>query len=172
MPSPLRGRPDKAAARRHTPPTAGKHLLPAPPAAFAAALLFRSAAGPKGTLVFTGQFKNEIAGEDYLNFNVLTAAEESRSRSSAPTGDPAKAKWEAAIDALGLTRVETFNENPAQRGTYIVDSRRTVDVGENDSPKITSPTPPVDSYARHRHRPGPGFVTMVFGDGTAFTAGW
>ena len=120
--------------------------------------------GAKGTLVFTGVFHDEIAGEDYLDLNLLTAAEEALLKDLVPTGGADKSKWDAAIEALNTT-VETFKPDPARFGSYIVDANKNTDVGENDLAVIGSPDTAVDSYAVTATGQGTGFVTMVFGDG-------
>ena len=124
--------------------------------------------GAKGTLVFLGTFHDVPAGEDYLDLNLLTVAEEIALKALASGTDPNKSKWDTAIDSLN-TRVETFKENPAVAGTYIVDSTKNVDVGENDSAKISSTETAVDSYAITATGQGTGYVTLVFGNGRAFT---
>ncbi len=124
--------------------------------------------GAKGSLIFLGKFHDEIAGEDYLDLNLLTIAEEISLKGLATTTDTDKLKWDAAIDALN-TRVETFKEDPAVAGTYIVDALKNVNVGENESAKITSTETAVDSYAITATGQGTGYVTMVFGNGRAFT---
>lgn len=123
--------------------------------------------GPKGSLVLLGEFHDVAAGEDYLDLNLLTAADEEAVKGLVDASDTNKNKWEAAIDAL-TTKVETFKENPAVAGTYIVDSTKTADVGENDLAVIHSPETAVDSYALTATGQGTGFVTMVFGNGDAF----
>ncbi len=124
--------------------------------------------GAKGTLVLLGSFHDEPAGEDYLDLNLLTAAEETTLKALASATDTNKSKWDAAIDALN-TRVETFKENPAVAGTYIVDPAKNADIGENDSARISSTETAVDSYAVTATGQGTGYVTMVFGNGRAFT---
>ncbi len=126
------------------------------------------ARGAKGTLVFTGVFHEEIAGDDYLDLNLLTAAEETAVKGLIAASATDKAKWDAAIDALN-TRVETFKPDPAQFGSYTVDTSKNVDVGENDLAIIKDPNTAVDSYAVTATGQGTGFVTMVFGNGNAFT---
>jgi hypothetical protein len=124
--------------------------------------------GTKGTLVFLGEFHDEIAGEDYLDLNLLSQKDEDVLKDLVPVGDSQRAGWVAAIDALN-TRVETFKVNPAQAGSYIVDSTKNTDVGENDLAIIGNPDTAVDSYAITSTGQGAGFVTMVFGNGRAFT---
>ncbi|MDB6076274.1 MAG: hypothetical protein JWO82_21, partial [Akkermansiaceae bacterium] len=118
--------------------------------------------GAKGTLVFTGVFHDEIAGDDYLDLNLLSASEEVLLKGLVPAGSNDKAKWDTAIEALN-TKVETFKPDPARFGSYIVDT--TQDVGENDLAVISSPNTAVDSYAVTATGQGSGFVTMVFGNG-------
>jgi hypothetical protein len=124
--------------------------------------------GPKGSLVLKGEFVNEIAGEDYLNLNALSADEETRLKAVVASDDSDKSNWDAAIDALN-TRVETFKENPARRGTYIVNTTKDVDVGENELAPISDSDTAVDSYALTATGQGEGYVTLLFSDGEAFT---
>jgi len=122
--------------------------------------------GTKGTLVFKGEFHDAIAGDDYLDLNVLTTAEVTKLKSLVPTGDGDKSKWDAAIDGLS-TSVETFVEDSSKLGTYKVESTATV--GKSSLAEITSPNTAVDSYAVTALGKGTGYVTMVFGNGNAFT---
>ena len=117
--------------------------------------------GDKGTLVLIGEFHDEIAGEDYLDLNLLTVAEEEAIKGLVPTGVSGEDEWHDAIDALN-TRVETFKSDPAQFGSYIVDSF--ADFGENDLAVIRSPEAAQDSYAVTATGQGTGYVTMVFGN--------
>lgn len=124
--------------------------------------------GSKGTLVFIGEFHDEIAGEDYLDLNLLTATEETLVKDLVPVGATGKSSWDAAIDALN-TRVETFKNDPAQFGSYVVESF--ADVGENELSAIDNPNTAVDNYAVTATGQGTGYVTMVFGNGLPkFTA--
>jgi hypothetical protein len=124
--------------------------------------------GSKGTLVFTGTFHDELAGEDYLDLNLLSQAEESLLKDLVQSGAADKDKWDAAIDGLN-TRVETFKPDPAKFGTYVVDDSKSRDSGENELSTIQSPETAVDSYGLTATGQGMGFVTMVFGNGSAFT---
>ena len=122
--------------------------------------------GPKGTLVFKGEFHDAIAGEDYLDLNVLTAAELARLKALVPAGNEDKSSWDAALDGL-TTEVETFIEDSSRLGTYKVGSTATV--GGTALAEITNPDTAVDSYAVTATGKGEGYVTMVFGNGNAFT---
>ncbi len=117
-----------------------------------------------GTLVLVGQFKDEIAGEDYLHLNVLTAAQIVELKALCTEPAPVKTNWDAAIDSLS-TVVETFIENPQRRGTYIPDPAKTVTVGNDELTKITDADTAVNSYAVTATGEAAGWVTMIFGNG-------
>jgi hypothetical protein len=121
-----------------------------------------------GTLVLVGQFKDEIAGEDYLHLNVFTAAQIAALKALCTEPGEVKANWDSAIEALN-TQVETFIENPQRRGTYIADPAQTVSVGEDELTKVTDPDTSVASYAVTATGEAAGWVTMIFGNGKAFT---
>ena len=118
--------------------------------------------------MFIGHFHDEIVGDDYLDLNLLTTAEESLVKGLVPTGADGKTSWDAAIAALA-TQVQTFKPDPAQFGSYIVDPTKNVNVGDKSLAVITSAETAVDSYAITATGQGTGFVTMVFGNGSAFT---
>ncbi len=122
--------------------------------------------GTKGTLVFKGEFHDAIAGEDYLDLNVLTAAEVTKLKGLVPAGNNDKSKWDAAINGLSTT-VETFVEDVAKLGTYMVNT--STKVGATSLAEIANPDTAVDSYAVTALGKGTGYVTMVFGNGNAFT---
>ncbi len=124
--------------------------------------------GAKGSLVLKGEFIDEIAGEDYLNLNALSADDEARLKAVVISTDIDKDKWDAAIEAL-TTRVQTFIENTSRRGTYIVDTTKNVDVGRNGLAEITNSDTAVDSYALTATGKADGYVTLLLGDGEAFT---
>jgi len=161
--------------------------------------------GKKGTLVLKGVFHDEVAGEDYFDLNLLTAAQEDAINQLETTTGAEHIAWLKAIKTLKTT-VETFVENPAKLGTYMVDTTTTqaVDVyASSDNASIQTvtslrrrfgrffkswyrtnqttytnapviaaiedPDTAVDSYALTATGQGTGFVTMVFGNGRAFT---
>ncbi|MES2705021.1 MAG: hypothetical protein V4726_00315 [Verrucomicrobiota bacterium] len=123
--------------------------------------------GAAGTLVLKGVFHDEAAGEDYLDLDVLTAREVTQLKNLVPSGAD-QSKWAAAIDAL-TTTVETFKPDPAKFGAYIVDTTKTVTTGPSAVAAVSSSDTAVDSYALTATGKGAGYVTMVFGDGRAFT---
>jgi hypothetical protein len=126
-------------------------------------------AGKKaGTLVLVGQFKDEIAGEDYLDLNVLTADQITQLKALCTESGAVKANWDAAIDGL-KTKVETFVENPQRKGTWIPDPAKTVFAGGDTLTKVTEADTAVHSYAVTATGEGAGWVTMIFGNGEAHT---
>ena len=129
---------------------------------------FDPSLGDIGGLVLEGEFVDEIAGEDYLNLNTLSPADIEALQILVDSADPHKAAWDNAILALSST-VETFMENPTSRGTYIVDSQKTVRVGSQSLPEIIYSDTAVDSYALTALGKGEGYVSLLFGDGEAFT---
>jgi hypothetical protein len=122
--------------------------------------------GTKGSLVFNGQFVDEVTGEDYLHLNVLSQADVAALKGLVPAGNTDKSKWDAAIDGL-VTQVETFIENPSRAGTYMVDTFGSINATELAF--ISNSDTAVDSYALTALGRGQGYVTMLFGDGEAFT---
>src|SRR5690606_13183298 len=119
-------------------------------------------------LVLIGQFFDEVAGEDYVLLNALSSEDVAALKAVVTSTDNDYQAWSNAIDSLA-TRVETFVENPAIPGTYIVDSARTVTVGPTALAAITDSDTAVDSYALTATGAGSGFVSMLFGNGEAFT---
>ena len=124
--------------------------------------------GSKGTLVLKGEFHDEIAGEDYLDLNLLSATDRAVMKDLVPVGNSQKSSWDAAVDSLN-TRLETYRPDPAKLGDYIVDTDKNVDVGPLAMATISSAETAVDSYALTATGQGKGYVTMVFGNGEAFT---
>ena len=128
---------------------------------------FDSLASSKGSLILKGEFHDEIAGEDYLDLNVLSATDTAALKALAVNEESSiKAKWESAIDSL-KTRVETFVENPAKRGTYLVttDPALTYLVGATALATLPDSDSARDSYALTATGQGEGYATLMFGDG-------
>jgi hypothetical protein len=59
--------------------------------------------GELGALVFEGEFVEEVAGEDYLQLNILSETDIATLKAIVPTSLPDKNQWDAAIDALEVT---------------------------------------------------------------------
>jgi hypothetical protein len=131
---------------------------------------FDSAMGSKGGLVLEGGFVDEITGEDYLNLNVLSAADLLVLKELCPSSDSThKSQWDTAINQLA-TQLETFSEDPAAPGSYKLDgakdSRR---IGPSTLADIRDPDTAVDSYALTATGNGSGYVVIMLENGEAFT---
>jgi len=124
--------------------------------------------GTIGGLVLNGQFVDEIAGEDYLLLNALSSEDVNSLKKLVSTTDNDAQAWRNAVDNIG-TKVETFKEDPAKAGTYIADTTKTVTVGGTSLAVITDSDTAVDSYALTATGAGSGYVSMLFGNGRAFT---
>lgn len=151
-----------------TTPQAGKTYFQLLPPHLQNRFYFDPNLGEVGGLVLIGEFIDEIAGEDYVHLNTLSPEDVASLKAVVTPTDNDYQSWSNAIDNL-TTRVETFMENPAIPGTYIVDSARTVTVGPTSLAAITDSDTAVDSYALTATGAGAGFVSMLFGNGEAFT---
>ncbi|MDX1951027.1 MAG: hypothetical protein SFY81_02520 [Verrucomicrobiota bacterium] len=134
-----------------------------------------------GSLIFIGEFKNEALGESYLLLNVLGAYDIAALKDLCDPADAQKEDWDNAIDnSVGKARLtveqETFYPNPAKPGTFT----STIDIGgvpvhqaalvhASELAEIRHSDTAVDSYALTAVGPGVGYVTLVAGQGIAFT---
>ena len=126
--------------------------------------------GTKGGLVLKGEFVDEIAGEDYLNLNVLGAADLAELQALCPSSDSSyKSKWDAAINALN-TKLETFSESTTVPGNYVVDATKDSRVIDKSTiADIRDRDTAVDSYALSTTGKGTGYVVLMLENGEAFT---
>jgi hypothetical protein len=131
------------------------------------------------TLVLIGQFVDEIATLDYFNLNQLSTQDVADLKKLLPDAAAAadKTAWAAAIDGLSTT-LETFRESTAAPGTYVVARSGQVQAGQEVADRtvgvkvrsdITDPDTAVAGYALSSTGSGTGYVTLVFGNGKAFT---
>jgi hypothetical protein len=130
-------------------------------------------------LMLIGQFVDEIATLDYFNLNQLSTQDVADLKALLPAAaaDDDKTAWAAAIDGLATT-LETFRESTAAPGTYVVAKSGKVKAGEEVADRtvgvkgrsdITDPDTAVAGYALSSTGSGTGYVTLVFGNGKAFT---
>jgi hypothetical protein len=130
-------------------------------------------------LVLIGQFVDESATLDYFHLNQLSTRDVDDLKALIPAAADAldKSNWIAAIDGLSTT-LETFRESKAAPGTYVVARSGQVQAGQEvaDRPvgvkvraDITDPDTAVAGYALSSTGSGTGYVTLVFGNGKAFT---
>ncbi len=123
--------------------------------------------GTKGALVLVGEFVDEIAGEDYLNLNVLSATDVEALKGLPAASDADLAAWKNAIDALA-TKVETFIPDPLKAGAY-KSNGAPASVGALDLAIIADSDTAVAKYALTATGAASGWVTMLFANGQAFT---
>jgi hypothetical protein len=130
-------------------------------------------------LMLIGQFVDEIATLDYFNLNQLSTQDVADLKALLPAtaADTDKTAWNNAIDGLSTT-LETFRESTAAPGTYVVAEAGKVTAGEEVADRtvgvkvradITDPDTAVAGYALSSTGSGTGYVTLVFGNGKAFT---
>jgi hypothetical protein len=121
-------------------------------------------------LELIGEFVDEIATEDYFNLNQLSQQDVAALKALLPEAAAAsdRTAWDAAIDGLS-TKLETFRESATVPGTYVVNPalNQTIPVmGRSD---VNDPDTAVAGYALSSTGGGTGYVTLVFGNGRAFT---
>ncbi len=144
----------------------GKIYFPNLPPHLAERLFFDPNRGSSGELVFKGQFVDAALGDKYVFLNVIGSSDAAELKALCTNEDPRKARWDAAIDGLSTT-LELFVENPAQPGTYVPSSPETV--GPDAMARVRDDDVAVDSYALTAAGPGVGFVSLIAGNGRAFT---
>jgi hypothetical protein len=127
---------------------------------------FDSLASAKGSLILKGEFHDEIAGEDYLDLNVLSATDVAALKALVVIGDADKTLWDTAIDSL-RTQVETYVESKSKKGTYIVsdNSYLTKTYGPTQLAEMPDSDTARNSYALTATGQGAGYATLMFGDG-------
>lgn len=124
--------------------------------------------GSDGALVLRGEFFDEPLDENYLLLNILTPTEIGVLKDLAPSGTQDKVQWDTAISGLSTT-LETFVESLTVPGTFVVDLAEDELISVDKISEILSSETAVDSYALSAAGPGEGFVTLVAGNGAAFS---
>jgi hypothetical protein len=124
--------------------------------------------GDIGAVVLIGEFVDETAGEDYIHLNALSPEDTQVMKDLVDPDDGEAQNWYRAIDGLA-TLVETFKEDPNKRGTYIPDTTLSYTVNSESLAIVTNSDTAVDSYALTANGEGAGYVTLLFGNGEAFT---
>ena len=151
----------------------GKFYFPNLPPHLADRVYFDPNVGPKGSLVLAGEKAGDVATGKYLRINVLRGLGTKQDLQwvldlcpSSPADQ--KANWNNLVNGL-TTKVETFVEDKKTPGKFIVDPTLNVTRGVGDVAEITNDDSAVDSYAMSAMGPGVGYVTLMVGNGRAFT---
>ncbi len=122
--------------------------------------------GEFGALVFRGEFVDAPLGEDYLFLNRIGLGDLAVMKSLTVDDDENKSNWDNAIDSL-QTVLEKFVPDTNVPGQFIVGESGTVNPGE--LAQIGDDDIAVDSYALTAVGPSTGYVTLLAGNGLAFT---
>ena len=130
-------------------------------------IYFDPTRGAKGSLVLLGLFVDEVAGDDYLQLNVLSTADQAALAALAADTDLNRPLWLDALTRL-TTRVETHVEDPAKAGSFKSDGAP-VTVGPTALATVVDSDTSVVKYALTATGAGSGWVTLVFGNGRFFT---
>jgi hypothetical protein len=150
----------------NTQPYQGKTYFPNLPPHLAERFFFDPARGPHGQLVFKGEFVDADLGDNYVFLNVLGQGDRAELKALCANDDVDKDKWGRAVDGL-TTVMEYFIENPAQPGTYKPTQPEAVQAAE--LARVRNDDVAVDSYALTATGPGVGFISLIAGNGRAFT---
>lgn len=148
----------------------GKVYFPGLPPHLGKRLYLDPNIGPKGSLVYIGEYRKELLGESYLQLNVLRGSDLQSAFDLCPTADAENyPKWTNLVASLA-TVVQTFREDlPLAPGTYAPDTSLDSLVGVQDLAVVQDDNTAVDSYAMSATGPGSGYVTLIESSGTAFT---
>ena len=158
---------DEIPASIATTPHRGKTYFQNLPPQLRERFYFDPLEGGNGALVLVGEFVDEIVGEDYLQLNLLKGGDLAAVKALCLNDDQDHDAWDAVVDALATT-METFAEDETQPGVYVVDQSTIRGVG--DLCTVDDDDIAVDSYAlTAAGGTGTGYVTLLAGNGEAFT---
>ncbi len=125
--------------------------------------------GAKGMLVFRGEFVDAPLGDKYVLLNVAGGKDTTNLIELCLLQDAKWSLWTNAIGSLA-TDMEKFVENPAVPGTYIPHpTLPPTTVGLGEVAAVTDDDVAVDSYALTAIGPDTGYITLIAGNGLAFT---
>jgi hypothetical protein len=151
-----------------TSPYRGKTYFPNLPPHLVERFFLDPNRGENGALVFNGQFIDAPLGDKYVLLNVLGQADLAALKDVCLGTDPKKGLWDAAIEGLS-TAMELFVENPGKPGTFIPFPPATTTIASSNVCEVVDDDVAVDSYALTAVGPGTGYVTLIAGNGRAFT---
>lgn len=145
----------------------GKTFFPNLPPHLVERFFYDPTRGVNGALVLRGEFKQEVVGDNFLLLNVLGPSDLDALRNLCVADDPLKSHWDAAIASGLSTAMEKFVEDPGRPGTYTPGSSE--NVGPGALAEVKDQDVAVDSYALTALGPGVGYLTLIAGNGSAFT---
>ncbi|MBL9126267.1 MAG: hypothetical protein JNL97_01410, partial [Verrucomicrobiales bacterium] len=153
----------------------GKVYFPNLPPHLADRFYFDPNEGKNGSLVLVGRFVDAAFGEDYLQPNVLSTndfkalVDLCEACWTPPTRIDGPG-WSNAIRQLS-TKMEQFVPSKSQPGTFVVDPSRSFVTNRTavELAEVVHSDVAVDSYALTAVGPGIGYVSLIAGQGSAFT---
>ena len=146
----------------------GKTFFPNLPPHLSDRFFFDPNRGENGALVLKGEFKDEVLGDDYLLVNVLGASDLKALKGLVAADDDNRSRWNKAIEGLSTT-LQVFVEKTDSPGTFAPDPAQNSIKGPGDLSTRNHSDVAVDSYALTAVGPGTGYVSIVVGNGRAFT---
>ena len=146
----------------------GLTFFPGLPPHLSQRVFFDSSRGEKGALVLRGVAVDQTLAPDYLLLNVLTGSDLQKLKDLCSPNDSQRMNWENAVDGL-TTVMQHFSEDLSRPGTFIPQPGLSKTIGVGDVAIIDDDDVAVDSYALSAPGPGTGYVTLISGNGRAFT---
>lgn len=147
----------------------GKTYFPALPPHLVNRFYFDPNRGKYGGLVFMGSFQNDPVGDKYLLLNVLSASDVATLAALPDSNDKLAGLWSSVISSKLTTDLQKFIENPAVPGTYTAQTSTALTRDATQLAEVVDQDVAVDSYSLTAMGPGVGYVSLIAGNGLAFT---
>jgi hypothetical protein len=147
----------------------GKTYFPNLPPHLVNRFYFDPTFGKFGGLAFIGTFQDEPVGQKYLLLNTLSASDLAELEKLVDPADSLKSLWNTTLENSLTTDLQPFIPDPSKPGTFKVDQVNVETKKATEIAEVSGEDVAVDSYALTANGPGVGYVTLVAGDGLAFT---
>ncbi len=147
----------------------GKTYFPALPPHLVDRFYFDPNLGKYGGLTFVGSFQDDVVGDKYLLLNITSPSDLNALSQVVDSTDPFFGLWQTTLTQSLTTDLQRFVENPAQPGTFIPETTTVSTKNATQLAEVTDQDVAVDSYALTAVGPGTGYVTLIAGNGLAFT---
>ena len=147
----------------------GKTYFPALPPHLSDRFYFDPNLGRYGGLSFVGSFQDDIVGDKYLLLNVASPSDLDALTKLVDAADPLFGVWQTTLKQSLTTDLQRFVENPAKPGTFTPELNTVSTKNATQLAEVTDQDVAVDSYALTAMGPGTGYVTLIAGNGLAFT---
>lgn len=147
----------------------GKTYFPSLPPHLVDRFFFDPNLGKNGGLRFIGSFQDDVVGDKYLLLNIASASDLEAMSGLVDSTDPLFGLWKTTLTKSLTTDLERFKENPGKPGTFIPETTTVSTKNATQLAEVTDQDVAVDSYALTAMGPGTGFVTLIAGNGLAFT---